>query len=140
MKNLKKITFPLFAAVLLPAGGCIGTADKLANSAGEKNLDLSGYLMLGKIETINPQTAAPEGKLIIGRANYKSRLVAVDKNKQIPTAASFRALRTVSLFGTEEFIIEYDFTAANADAAGRICSMLEDQKNMASENLKNIAP
>ena len=66
--------------------------------------------------------------------------MAVDKNKQIPTAASFRALRTVSLFGTEEIIIEYDFTAANADAAGRICSMLEDQKNMASENFKNILP
>ena len=31
-------------------------------------------------------------------------------------------------------------TAANADAAGRICSMLEDQKNMASENFKNILP
>ena len=40
--------------------------------------------MLGKVETVAPETASPLGKFIIGRVNYKSRLVAVGKNQQIP--------------------------------------------------------
>ena len=132
MNFFKKIV-PLFIFLLIFAvAGCNSTASALTGSAAGKNIDLSGYLMLGSIETVNPATAAPEGKLIIGRVNYKSRLVAVDKNKQIPTAGAFRATHTVSLFGTQETIIEYDFTAAGAEAAGKICQALEQQKNAAA--------
>ena len=134
MKKLKKIFVVLFVLVLFFICGCADTRTLLAANAAGKNLDLSGYLMFGKLETVNPETAAPEGRLILGRLNYKSRLVAVDKNKQIPTAGAFRAIRTVSLFGTEETIIEYDFTAANAEAAGRICMAWEAQKKLA-ENI-----
>lgn len=112
--------------------GCSTVGSAVAGSVAGKNVDLSGYFMLGKVETVNPETAAPEGKLVIGRVNYKSRLVAVDKDKQIPTAGAFRAIHTVSLFGTEETVIEYDFTAATPDSAAKICQVWEQQKNSAA--------
>ena len=117
--------------------GCSSTRTQLADNASGKNIDISGYLMLGKAEMINPDSAAPTGKLLIGRVNYKSRLIAVDKNKQIPTAGSFRAVRNVSLFGTEETIIEYDFTAADAQSAANICQVLEYQKNRAETEINS---
>ena len=140
MNFFKKIVPLVIFLLIFATAGCNSTASALTGSAAGKNVDLSGYVMLGKIETVNPDTAAPEGKLIIGRVNYKSRLVAVDKNKQIPTAGSFRATHTVSLFGTEETIIEYDFTAAGADAAGKICQVLEQQKSAAAEQIHNAEP
>ena len=140
MKFFKKIVLFSFFTVFITVTGCNSTVSSVTGSTGEKNLDLSGYVMLGKIETTNSTTAMPEGKLLIGRVNYKSRLVAVDKNKQIPTAGSFRATHTVSLFGTRETIIEYDFTAAGADAAGKICQVLEQQKSAAAEQIHNAEP
>ncbi len=131
MYFFKKTVPVLFPAIAVAFSGCNSTVSTLAASAGEKNLDLSGYVMLGKLETVNPNTASPAGKLIIGRVNYKSRLVALDKNKQVPNTGAFRATRTVSLFGTQETIIEYDFTASGADAAGKICRALEQQKTAA---------
>ena len=82
MKFFKKIVLFSFFTVFITVTGCNSTVSSVTGSTGEKNLDLSGYVMLGKIETTNSTTAMPEGKLLIGRVNYKSRLVAVDKNKQ----------------------------------------------------------
>jgi len=78
---------------------------------------MDGYLMYGGIETVDAATSAPTGKLIIGRLTYKSRKVGIPADQKVPTTGYFKATKTKSLFGTEEAIMEYDFTAgSDADA------------------------
>lgn len=97
--------------------GCGTTGKKITESASGKNLGLDGYVMLGEIETANPETATPQGKIIIGRVTYKSRKVGIPADQKVPTTGYFKATNTESLFGTKEQIIEYDFTAgSDADA------------------------
>lgn len=104
------------AAVLFLAG-CGTTAKKVTESASGKNLGLDGYVMLGELETANPETATPQGKIIVGRVTYKSRKVGIPADQKVPTTGYFKATSTESLFGTKETIIEYDFTAgSDADA------------------------
>ena len=118
----RKERYDLFgaAAALLAAlflAGCGSTVGKVTESASGKNLGLDGYVMLGELETANPETAAPQGKIIIGRVTYKSRKVGIPADQKVPTTGYFKATNTESLFGTKEQIIEYDFTAGNdADA------------------------
>jgi len=97
--------------------GCSTTAGKMTESASGKNLGLDGYVMLGELETANPETATPQGRIIIGRVTYKSRKVGIPADQKVPTTGYFKATQTESLFGTKEQIIEYDFTAgSDADA------------------------
>ena len=113
-----KAALPVVAAGLLfLLAGCAATAGRVTASASGKNLGLDGYVMLGEIETANPETATPKGTLIIGRVTYKSRKVGIPAEQKVPTTGCFKATKTKSLFGTEEAIIEYDFTAgSDADA------------------------
>ena len=97
--------------------GCGTTMGKMTDSASGKNLGLDGYVMFGELETANPETGTPQGRLIIGRLTYKSRKVGIPADQKVPTTGYFKATKTKSLFGTEEQIIEYDFTAgSDADA------------------------
>ena len=106
----------LFVLLALLAG-CGTTAKKVTESASGKNLGLDGYVMLGELETANPETATPQGRLIIGRVTYKSWKVGIPADQKVPTTGYFKATQTESLFGTKETIIEYDFTAgSDADA------------------------
>ena len=91
--------------------GC--AAAKVTESASGKNLNLDGYVMLGEIDTVDSVSGAPAGKLIIGRVTYRSRKLGIPADQKVPTAGYFKATATKSLFGTEEKIIEYDFTAGN---------------------------
>jgi hypothetical protein len=112
---MKKIIITVFLAGVLC--GCNSAGKAMTNSASNKNLNLDGYVMLGEIETANAETGTPQGKLIIGRLTYKSRKVGIPADQKVPTAGYFKATKTKSLFGTEEMIIEYDFTAgSDADA------------------------
>ena len=105
-----------FCACLV-VSGCASTANKVTQSASVKNLNLDGYVMLGELETANPETATPQGRMILGRVTYKSRKVGIPADQKVPTAGYFKATKTTSLFGVEEQIIEYDFTAgSDADA------------------------
>ena len=97
----------------------------LVQSAGAKNLDLSGYVMLGEIQTANPETATPLGRLLLGRVTYRSRLTGIPKEQKVPDSAAFRAVQTESLLGTRELIVEYDFTASNSDSAAAAVKALE---------------
>ena len=110
--------YGLFAALAaLCLAGCGTTAKKVTESASGKNLGLDGYVMLGELETANPETATPQGRLIIGRVTYKSRKVGIPADQKVPTTGYFKATATESLFGTKERIVEYDFTAgSDADA------------------------
>ncbi len=97
--------------------GCASTGKQVAESASGKNLGLDGYVTLGELETANPDTVTPQGRIIIGRVNYKSRKVGIPADQKVPTTGYFKATKTKSLFGIEEEIIEYDFTAgSDADA------------------------
>lgn len=133
---LKKLTMLLIAicAIVLLAG-CQSTSDRLAESASGKNVDLRGYLMLGEIETATPETGTPIGKMIVGRAEYKSRKVAIPADQKVPTAGNFRATKSKSLFGTEEIIIEYDFTAGSDADAKTAMEILEKRKTEAEKAL-----
>ena len=71
--------------------------------------------MLGDVETASPETGTPTGKLIIGRVTYKSRKVAIPADQKVPTTGYYKATKTKSLFGTEEEIVEYDFTSESPD-------------------------
>lgn len=97
--------------------GCNSTGRAVTESASGKNLDLSGYVMLGELETANNETLSPQGRMILGRVTYKSRKVGIPADQKVPNSGNFRATKSTSLFGTEEIIIEYDWTAgSDADA------------------------
>ena len=115
MKN-SLLTLTALTALILT--GCNSVSEQITAAAGGKNLALDGYVMYGSIETADSETGTPTGKLIIGRLTYKSRKVAIPADQKVPTTGNFKSTRTKSLFGTEEHIIEYDFTAgSDADAA-----------------------
>lgn len=106
----------LGCAALALAGmlaGCGSVGEGITDSATGKNLGLDGYLMYGKIETNNPDTGTPEGTLIIGSVNYKSRRVGIPADQKVPNAGNFKAIKRKTLFGTEEITIEYDWTAGS---------------------------
>lgn len=123
------LTWAAIAAIVASATGCSTTGKAVTQSASGKNLNLSGYVMLGKVEMANPETATPTGEMIIGRVDYKSRKVAIPADQKVPTTGYFKATQTESLFGTKEIIIEYDFTAgSDADAAAALKKLDEKRK------------
>ena len=126
------VLLALLAALLLPAlTGCASTMRGVTDSAGGKNLNLDGYVMLGELETANPETGTPNGKLIIGRVTYKSRKVGIPADQKVPTAGYFKSTKTKSFFGTEEEIIEYDFTAGSDADAREAMRILEEKRKQA---------
>ena len=110
LRSALRSVLPLCALAL---SAC--SATKAVESASGKNLNLDGYLMLGDVETASTETGTPTGKLIIGRVTYKSRKVAIPADQKVPTTGYYKATKTKSLFGTEEEIIEYDFTSESPD-------------------------
>lgn len=129
--------FTLLSAVaLFVLTGCTSTMRSVTESAGGKNLNLDGYVMLGELETANPETGTPNGKLIIGRVTYKSRKVGIPADQKVPTAGYFKSTKTKSLFGTEEHIIEYDFTAGSDADAEKALKLLEEKRQAAEEKEK----
>ena len=137
-RERKKFAIPgalmalLAALVFLPAlTGCASTMHGVTDSAGGKNLNLDGYVMLGELETANPETGTPNGKLIIGRVTYKSRKVGIPADQKVPTAGYFKSTKTKSFFGTEEEIIEYDFTAGSDADAKEAMRILEEKRKQA---------
>ena len=104
-------------AFVSAASACNSTGRAVTDSASGKNLDLSGYVMLGELETANNETLSPQGRMILGRVTYKSRKVGIPADQKVPNSGYFRATRSTSLFGAEDVIIEYDWTAgSDADA------------------------
>ena len=125
------------AALMAMLSGCASTGRSVTQSASGKNLNLDGYVMLGEIETVNPETATPQGKIIIGRVTYKSRKVGIPADQKVPTAGYFKATKIKSLFGTEEQIIEYDFTAGSDADAKAVEIALEARKKEAEHNFQS---
>ena len=126
MKN-SLLTLVALAALILT--GCNSVSEQITAAAGGKNLVLDGYVMYGSIETADSETGTPTGKLIIGRLTYKSRKVGIPADHKVPNTGSFKSTRTKSLFGTEEHIIEYDFTAgSDADAEAARKALEEKRK------------
>ena len=132
MFDIGKVVPLLFVTLLL--AGCAGTTGKLTESASAKNLTMDGYVMLGELETATPETGTPQGRLIIGRLTYKSRKVGIPADQKVPTTGYFKATRTKSLFGTEEEIVEYDFTAGSDDDAKKAMEALEAKRKEAETN------
>lgn len=134
----KKVLAVLLIAIVailtvLLCAGCNSTGEAVTQSASGKNLNLEGYVMLGKIETANPETGTPQGEMIMGRVTYKSRRVGIPADQKVPTTGNFKATKTKSLFGTEETIIEYDFTAGSDKDAKAALEELEKRKKTAQE-------
>ena len=129
--------FTLLSAIaLFVLTGCTSTMRSVTESAGGKNLNLDGYLMFSELETATPETATPCGKLVIGRVTYKSRKVSIPADHKVPTAGYFKSTKTKSLFGTEEHIIEYDFTAGSDADAEKALKLLEEKRQAAEEKEK----
>ena len=120
---MKIQTIMLLTAVLLLTG-CRSTGENPWQNSAEKNTTLEGYLLYGSGETMNPETISPEAKMITGRVSYKSRNVSVPEGTKTPNTGFFKSIRTISFFGTEEEIIEYDFTAENQESANVISKYL----------------
>ncbi len=134
---MEKFHITLAAAALFLTG-CAGNTAHFTASAAGKNLDLTGWMMLGTAEAFDSTNAAPAGKIIVGRVNYKSRRVAIPADHKVPNTGSFRATTTESLLGTRETIIEYDFTAGSAEDAAAISEKLESQKKSAEKILQTV--
>lgn len=115
--------------------GCQSTTDRLADSAGNKNVTLGGYVMMGEIEFASPETATPQGKMIVGKAEYRSRKVGIPADQKVPTTGFFKATKSTGLLGTEEIVIEYDFTAGSDADAKEAVTALEKKKAEAEKVL-----
>jgi hypothetical protein len=124
----KIIAFIVVVLLVILFAGCNSTTKAMTNSASGKNLNMDGYVMLGEIETANAETGTPQGKLIIGRVTYKSRRVSIPADQKVPTTGYFKSTKTKSLLGTEEEIIEYDFTAGSDSEAEKAMKYLEEQR------------
>lgn len=124
----KIIAFIVVVLLVILFAGCNSTTKAMTNSASGKNLNMDGYVMLGEIETANAETGTPQGKLIIGRVTYKSRRVSIPADQKVPTTGYFKSTKTKSLLGTEEEIIEYDFTAGSDIEAEKAMKYLEEQR------------
>lgn len=144
----KLITTSLYTALVMLAGillfglltGCAATEKAVTQSASGKNLNLDGYVMLGELETANTETGTPTGKMIMGRVTYKSRRVGIPADQKVPTAGYFKSTKTKSLFGTEEHIIEYDFTAGSDEDAKAALEELEKRRQAAETADGNKTP
>ena len=124
---MKKIFIGLVGVAVIGLAGCASTANKMTQSASGKNLNLDGYVMLGKVETANSETGTPTGEMIMGRVTYKSRRVGIPADQKVPTTGYFKSTETESLFGTKEKIVEYDFTAGSEAEAERALKVLEEK-------------
>lgn len=122
--------FVLFSVTLFQ--GCRSGAEIFAAGTEGKNTGLDGYLMYGTIDTADTTGGLPVGKLIIGRVVYKSRKVAIPADQKVPHTGNFKSTRTKTLFGTEEHIVEYDFTAGNDAEAEAASARLEQLKKETS--------
>ena len=132
--------FDLIAfAILLTLCGCAGTTKAMTQSASGKNLDLSGFVMLGEIETTNPETATPQGRMIMGRVTYKSRKVGIPADQKVPNTGNFRATKTTGFFGTDELIIEYDWTAGSDEDAKKAEEALKAKQAEAEKSFAKQA-
>ena len=121
---MKRFLFVLIAAGALGLTGCNSTAKAMTQSASGKNLNLDGYVMVGDVEASNAETGTPQGRLIIGRVTYKSRRVGIPADQKVPTTGYFKSTKTKSLFGTEEEIVEWDFTAGTEQEAKAVMEKL----------------
>lgn len=83
--------------------------------------------MYGVVESANNETATPQGKMIIGRLSYKSRVVGIPEGNTVPNTGYFKSTRTESLLGTEEQIVEYDFTASDAKTALKMQEQIQQK-------------
>lgn len=121
---MKRFLFVLIAAGALGLTGCNSTTKAMTQSASGKNLNLDGYVMVGDVEASNAETGTPQGRLIIGRVTYKSRRVGIPADQKVPTTGYFKSTKTKSLFGTEEEIVEWDFTAGSDAEAKAVMEKL----------------
>lgn len=127
LKTVRKLFITLGSVILFT--GCQSTTEKLTESASTKNVNAGGYVMFGKVEIANPETATPQGILVVGKVEYRSRKVGIPADQKVPTTGNFKATKSIGLFGTEEQIIEYDFTAgSDADAKAALEALEKKRK------------
>lgn len=137
-KVTKEIVLALGAVMFMVGCGCLfsgcqSTTDRLAEGASNKNVDINGYLMLGEIEVANPQTATPQGRMIFGKVEYRSRKVGIPADQKVPTTGYFRATKSIGFFGTEDQVITYDFTAGSDADAKAAMDALEKKREAAEK-------
>lgn len=119
----------IIGVIVVSCTGCASTMNKMTASASGKNLNMDGYVMLGELETANPETATPQGRMIIGRVTYKSRKVGIPADQKVPTTGYYKSTLTKSLFGTEEKIVEFDFTAGSDAEAEKALKLINQKLN-----------
>ena len=137
---MKKIIAIMLVVFSIAFTGC-STGKAITQSASDKNLNLDGFLSYGKMETANNETGTPQGVLIFGRVTYKSRKISIPADQKVPNSGYFKATKTKSLFGTEEEIIEYDWTAgSDADAQKAEQKLQEMKEKLLAEKKEPEAP
>lgn len=131
LKTVKLFIVALFA--LFMCVGCQSTTDKLAESASNKNVTAGGYISMGEVEIANPETGTPQGRIITGKLEYRSRKVGIPADQKVPTTGFFKATKSIGLFGTEDMVIEYDFTAGSDADAKAVLGILNAKKEAAEK-------
>ena len=131
---LKKLTMLLIAVcAIVVLAGCQSTTKTFTDATGNKNVNVGGYLTLGELETANPETITPQGRMIVGKVEYRSRKVGIPAEQKVPTTGFFRAIKSTTLFGTEEQVIEYDFTTGSDADAKAALEALEKKREAAEK-------
>lgn len=131
---LKKVKiFIVAVAAVFICVGCQNTTKNITDATGGKNVTVGGYMMLGELEVANPETGTPQGRIITGKLEYRSRKVGIPADQKVPTTGFFKATQSESLFGTKEIVIEYDFTAGSDADAKAALEALEKKKQEAEK-------
>ena len=137
-RAIKSCIVAIFALFIFCAG-CQSTTKNLTDATGTKNVNVSGYLMLGELEIANPETITPQGRMIVGKVEYRSRKVGIPADQKVPTTGFFKATQSESLFGTKETVIEYDFTAGSDADAKAAMDALEKKREAAEKAFSSDA-
>lgn len=145
MKKKEKIGFALFLSpfllgLILALTGCGSTGEKIAKGLTGKSVTLDGGMSYLKGTMSNSETGVPEITSMTGKISHKSRVVGIPADQKTPHTAYFKATKSTGIFGGEEIVVEFDYTAGSDADAKTAMENLTRLRTQAAEAMKKPAP
>ena len=145
----EKISEKIFAGILILAvaggillslTGCGSTGEKIAKGLTGKSVTLDGGMSYLKGTMSNSETGVPEITSMTGKISHKSRVVGIPADQKTPHTAYFKATKSTGIFGGEEIVVEFDYTAGSDADAKAAMDNLTRLRTQAAEAMKKPAP
>lgn len=135
----ERLAEKIFAGILIlaVAGGiilsltaCSSTAGKLTKATAGKSVTMRGGISYLQGTITNPETGTPEITTIAGNVSYKGRIVGIGKEHRTPNTGNFRAVKSKGIFGGEEIVIEWDYTADSPETAKAVEKAMQEKASL----------